>query len=314
MRQVGGAQAVADGRHFHHHDIRPPAVPAADAAIPTDLDEYLFDLKGFLLLPGVLSAQEVAEGNSLIDTIPRDLPRGGWHGWVQREDHPEHRGISYQQVYELGGVFERMIDHPRYLNYLLRFVGGHETHDHYHGPAAVDENFFSIRGPGEAIPVHSGGHEVSSRTGYRYHNGRFLCGEVNVLTAFTDIGTGDGATMVIPGSHKSNMIHPAFLRRDRAHEWSDKGGGSVEDVEEAVEVHMKAGDMLIFVDALCHGSARRTNPGERRISVYRYGSSWCRTRFGHAPSPELLARLGPMARKLVHPREPARPPGAPPRW
>src|SRR5687767_1668109 len=85
--RVGGAQAVAEGRLFHHHDIRPPAVTAADAAIPTDLDEYLFDLKGFLLLPGVLSAQEVAEGNALIDTIPRDLPRGGWHGWVQREDH-----------------------------------------------------------------------------------------------------------------------------------------------------------------------------------------------------------------------------------
>jgi len=304
---------VAEQR-FHHHHIVPPQIAQPDAQIPSDLDEYLFDLKGYLLLPGLLSAEEVAEGNALIDAIPRDLPRGGWHGWVQREDHPEHRGTSYQQIYELGGLFERMIDHPRYLNYLLRFIGGQDTHDHYHGPLAIDENFFTIRGPGEAIPVHSGGHEMASRTAYRYHNGRFLCGEVNILTAFTDIGPGDGATMVIPGSHKSNMIHPAFLRRDRVQEWSNKGGGSADDVEGAIEVHMKAGDALLFVDSLCHGSARRANPGDRRITVYRYGSAWNRTRFGHQASPELLARLNPLARRIVHPRDPIRPPGAEARW
>jgi hypothetical protein len=301
------------GERFHDHHIAPPQVACPDAAVPSELDEYLFDLNGFILLRGVLSPEEVAEGNALVDAIP-PLQRGEWQGWMQREDHPEHRGVSYQQVFELGGVFERMIDHPRYINYLFRFIGGHETHDHYHGPAAIDEAFFSVRAAGEAIPVHSGGHEMASRSAYRYHNGRFLCGEVNVLTAFTDIGPGDGATMVIPGSHKSNMIHPAFLRRDRPLEWSDKGGGSAEDVECAIEVHMRAGDMLLFVDALCHGSAKRTNPGERRISVYRYGGSWFRTRFGHQPSPELLEGLNPLARKLVLPREPIRPPGAPARW
>lgn len=292
----------------------PPPLLDASAVAPSALDEYLFDLRGYLLVPGFLDAAEVAEGNALIDSIPGDLPRAGWHGWVQREDHPEHRGISYQQIYELGGVFERMIDHPRLLNTLDRFVGGHDTHDRYQGPMAIDENFFSVRGPGEAIPIHAGGHELASRSGYRYHNGRFLCGEVNVLTAFSDIGAGDGATMVIPGSHKANFIHPAFLLRDQAHEWSNEGGGSAEDVEGAIEIHLRAGDALVFVDALCHGSAKRQNPGERRISVYRYGSGWCRTRFGHQPSPEALQRLGPLARKLVQPRDPLRPPGAAPRW
>ena len=40
----------------------------------------------------VLTKEEVADANARIDTIPRSLPRKGWHGWVQREDHPEHRG------------------------------------------------------------------------------------------------------------------------------------------------------------------------------------------------------------------------------
>lgn len=299
---------------FHDHRAAPPALAFPDAVLPTALEEYLFDLRGYLIIPGLLTAAEVAQANRLIDAIPRDLLRGDWHRWVQREDHPDHRGISYQQVYELGGAFERMIDHPRLLGLLDRFVGGHDTHDRYHGPLGIDEAFFTIRGPGEAIPIHAGGHELASRSAYRYADGRFLCGEVNVLSAFTDIGPGDGATMIIPGSHKSNFVHPAFLRRDRAREWSNDGGGSADDVEGAIEVHMNAGDALLFVDALCHGSAKRTNAGERRIAVYRYGSGWGRTRFGHQPSPEALARLNPVARRIVQPREPIRPPDAAARW
>jgi len=77
---------------------------------------------------------------------------------------------------------------------------------------------------------------------------------------------------------------------------------------------MKAGDAIVFADATCHGSAKRVNPGERRITVYRYGSSWNRTRWGYHASPELLARLNPLARGIVHPQEYVRPPGTPARW
>lgn len=298
---------------FHDHRPLPPVVNVPGARVPTDLDEYLFDLNGFVVLRGVLSAEQVADANARIDTIPRALPRLGWHGWVQREDHPEHRGISYQQVYELGGAFEQMIDHPNYINYVLRFIGGHDCFDYHHGPAFIDENFFSIRGPGEAIPLHAGGHDICKRMAFRYHNGRFQCAQINVLIAFTDIGPGDGATMVIPGSHKSNMIHPEFLRK-KTNEWGEGAGGSVDGVAGAVEVHMKAGDAIVFVDATCHGSAKRINGGERRISVYRYGSSWNRTRWGYHASPELLARANPFARKLVHPQDYIRPPGTAARW
>jgi Phytanoyl-CoA dioxygenase (PhyH) len=291
-----------------------PRIEFPNGRIPTELDEYLFDLQGFVLIRGALSAAEVAEGNRLIDTIPRSVPRGGWHGWVQREDHPEHRGISYQQVYEMGGVFERMIDHPSHINYVMRFVDGQHTFDMHHGPLFIDEHFFTIRGPGEAIPLHAGGHDTCKRITYGFKGNRFACGQVNVLTAFTDIGPGDGATMVIPGSHKSNITHPAFKRPTRQNEWGDGGGGSVDGVEGAIEVHMKAGDAIVFVDSTCHGSAKRVNPGERRITVYRYGSSWNRTRWGYHASPELLGRLNPFARKLVHPQDYVRPPGTPARW
>jgi hypothetical protein len=283
--------------HYDSHQITPPALRFPEARIPTDVEEYLFDLHGFVLLRGALSPAEVAACNTAVDTIPRSVPRNGWHGYIHRENHPEHRGISYQQIYEAGDAFERLIDHPSYINYVLRFVGGQDTFDYHHGPLFIDENFFNLRGPGESIPLHGGGHDRCKRTQYRYHNGRFMCGQVNVLIAHTDIGPGDGGTMVIPGSHKANIKHPAFLRK--ADVWGEQGGGSVDDVEGAMEVYMQAGDALLFVDACCHGSARRVNTGERRISVYRYGSTWNRTRWGYEPSEALLERLNPFPRQVV---------------
>ena len=73
---------------------------------------------------------------------------------------------------------------------------------------------------------------------------------------------------------------------------------------------MKAGDALLFVDAVSHGATRRTNPGERRVVIYRYGPSWAATRHGYRYSNELLERLTPARRKILEPIPP-RLPGSP---
>ena len=59
---------------------------------------------------------------------------------------------------------------------------------------------------------------------------------------------------------------------------------------------------------MLHGSARRTNPGERRIFITRYGPSDFRDRYGYGKSPELLARLTERRRRTLMPREPLLPP------
>ena len=75
-------------------------------------------------------------------------------------------------------------------------------------------------------------------------------------------------------------------------------------------VHLDKGDALLFVDGLMHGGSSRTNDGERRIVIYRYGPSWARTRFGYEYSGELLDRLPPERRRILEPVPPARPPAS----
>ncbi len=275
--------------------------------VPTDVEIYDFDLKGFLVLRGALDAKEVADCNEVLDrytTMEPPLAHGDWVGAVHAHTYSGTEGVNLQQIYEGGPAFERLIDHPSWIGKMKHFVGGQDTFDAKHGPLFIDENFASIRGPGDAIGIHSGGHERIKRNQFRYHNGRFFCGQVNILIALTDIGPGDGGTMVIPGSHKSNLINP-YLDRFGMGRTGDKTPGA-DGMPDAVEVHLQAGDALLFVDCIMHGSATRTNSGHRRILVYRYGPSWGNFRHPYYPSDELLERLTPEQRQIVLPQQPIR--------
>lgn len=268
---------------------------------PTDLETYLFDLRGYLVLENAIPPEDIAAINTTLDELETRVRAGEhWVGGVHAHSYvPDGRdGLNLQQIYEAGAPFERLIDNPAWIEKVKKFVGGEGTFDYHHGPLFIDENFANLRGPGEAIGLHSGGHNGTKRTQFRFHNGRFHCGQINILMALRDIGPDDGATMVVPGSHKANFQHPEF------EQFSMKGEEpSVDQVTGAMEVHLKAGDVLLFVDAISHGSAKRRNPGQRRIIVYRYGPSWGFFRHPYRPSPELLERLTPERRQIVWPHE-----------
>lgn len=189
--------------------------------------------------------------------------------------------VQLQQIYELP-PFETLIDHPAWIAAVKGFVGSPDDLDTNHGPVYIDENFFQITPQGEGTDIHSGGHKQTKRTQFRYHDGSFHNGQVNVLVAFDDIGPGDGGTMAVAGSHKQNF-EPPFL--------SETAGNTLEDVPGAEEIHLDAGDALLFVDSVMHSSATRTNTGERRFAVFRYGPSWGVSRRGYEPTEDLLDRL-----------------------
>jgi hypothetical protein len=267
----------------------------------TDMEEYLFDLNGYLVLKGALTPAQVEACNRTYDELEAANVEGrGWHGDVVVHNSGRQEGLIFQQLYEAGPVWEELLDHPAWYDKVVHFIGTDdpENFDGHHGPAFIDECFGTIRGPGGAQRLHSGGHVGTIRTQFRYHAGKFHCGQVNILMALTDIGPGDGATMVVPGSHKSNIRHPQTIELDRRGEEV-----SMDGVVGAIECHLEKGDALLFVDAIAHGSARRTNPGHRRIAVYRYGPSWGYFRLPYRPSPALLERLTGRRRGLVFPHQ-----------
>jgi hypothetical protein len=274
----------------------------AEAQAPSEREIFFFDLNGFVVLRGALGHAEVTDCNRVLDGL-QHLAKGEWAGRVHAHDYGGNEGLNLQQIYEAGEPFERLIDHPSWIEKIRHFVGGEGTFDYLHGPLFIDECLANIRGPGEAIGMHSGGFRGTLRTQFLVKDQRFHCGQVNVLIALSDIGPGDGATMVVPASHKANFCHPDFATAAM-----DEGQArSMDGVEGSIEVHLQRGDALVFVDALMHGSAARMNPGQRRIAVFRYGPSWGNFRHGYRPSGELLERLSERRRGIVSPQAPLSP-------
>jgi hypothetical protein len=257
----------------------------------SEIDRFNFDLNGYVILRNVISQNEIELLENELDTIP-DLKPNEWYGHIHRENYAPDRGRSYQQIYEAGPTYQSLINHPAYFEHVKEFLGNQDDFDSSLGPAYIDECFALIRGKGESIGIHSGGHKHTKRTQFSYHNGEFHCGQINIFIPLTNIGEGDGATVVIPGSHKSNLAHPgyqAILKNN------DKDKNSI-------EVHLNKGDVLLFVDAICHGSAERLNEGLRKVVIYRFGPAWGNSRFGYLPSKGLLENCTEEQRKIVQPQ------------
>jgi ectoine hydroxylase-related dioxygenase (phytanoyl-CoA dioxygenase family) len=111
-------------------------------------------------------------------------------------------------------------------------------------------------------------------------------GLIVVMYALKDVNEGDGGFVCVPGSHKAN--HPFYPNVDS---------------HLVVNPNPKAGDMLIFTEALVHGTRKWRSENLRRSLLYKYSpgySTW--------GNPQNLERLLPLATTDVQ-RSLLRPPG-----
>lgn len=262
---------------------------------PSALDDFLFDLNGYLVIKNAVESDLINRINQSIDSLP-EVSFGDWIGYSQRRDYTKDTGLELHQAIELGSPYEELIDHPSWINHVRRYCGEAES---YVAGLFIDESILSVRKSGGHHPVHSGGYQGALRGAYHYSNGVFRCGQCNIILALTDVHEGDGPTMVIPGSHKSNFPHP--LAGDYAK------GDRMDALPGAIPLYLNKGDALLFCDGVMHGGSSRVNPGERRVTIYRYGPVWGASRFGYMYSQELLERLTPERRKIVQPVKPLLP-------
>lgn len=266
--------------------------------------DYLFDLQGYLILRNAISPADLQEMNQWVDEhwsaienaqLPgKNVGSNQWIGNVELHSYGKDDGVNFQNIIEGAPVFERLIDHPAWTPLVRKYINPVNG-------VSIHENFLNVRGPGGFLYIHCGGHTPLQYLTFRNHNtGEWMVGQINVIMALQDIGPGDGPTVLVPGSHKSTEIHPRL-------EVDGKGLVAIDDHQAAgtalgmQEMYLKAGDALFFTDALTHGSAERTNPGHRRVVIYRYSPRFIRTRFNYEWSEGLLNRLTPERKQMIEP-------------
>ena len=270
--------------------------------------DYLFDLQGYLVLKNAIAPEDLNAMNQWVDKhqdyieTPGDKENTRWIGGVETHSYSKQDGVNFQNIIAGGPVFEKLIDYPTWTHLAKKYINADVN------GLSIHENFLNVRGAGGHLFIHCGGHAPLCYLTFRHHNtGEWMVGQINVLIALEDIGPGDGATVLVPGSHKATEIHPRLVVNGRG--VTSRNDMAAEGAIGMQEMHLKAGDALFFTDAITHGSAERKNDGHRRVVVYRYSPRVIRSRFNYELSDDLLQRLTPEQRNIMLPIPPRRIPG-----
>lgn len=239
----------------------------------SELDKFLFDLRGYLVLRRVIDRDVAHAMGAKVDE------------WGLAQSSEEERG-KIEAVFDWGQAFLDLIDHERTLPYLTEFVD----------PAPrLDNGYALFMIPGDrGLELHGGVADgkapwiPTSTTWYAVDGARITSGLTKVLWVLNDSPAGSGGFCCIPGSHKGRFAPP-----------SDDCEAEVA-AGRAVEMEVSAGDAIIHTEALVHGAMPWRGPGNRRVLVYKYVPGYVRY-LGQDWLPDDLAKLTDRQRQLVQP-------------
>jgi hypothetical protein len=247
----------ADGR---------PVVPM------TDEQRYLFDLKGWLCLPGLLAPDE-------LEAVREHVRR-------YRDD----RGaLPDYERWECSGAAQILLDHPAVVGVLNEMVSYQPlaTEDCY--GFRHDGSFCRFRKAGEEdFDPHSGaGMYAFVGNSHIYQNvpGRVHSGLTRVIWELNDVGPGDSASLLLSGSHKAAFPRPPHTNDRRCPLYETYS--------------CPAGSAIVFTESLVHSyGSLWTNAGHDRMAVFicynTVNSKWHRG----GPSAWVIEALAPKRQTL----------------
>lgn len=264
----------------------------------TDDERYLFDLNGFIVVPNLLSAQEVERANEaverqLVDGILELKERGedfslsggspAMEGTSRRLDGIGTIPLSWDRPF--CEPFREMIAHSRLRTYLDVIIGQGHRLDAGPGLMATDTG-------AEGHRLHGGGGQSNDIAFcYFFKNGKIYSGMIVVEIMLVDEGPDDGGLAVIPGSHKANLPCPERMLVGEGHRKFIK------------KIAVKAGDAVIFTETLTHGALPWKGSCQRRIVLSRYtpgAIAWHRMQH-KTTAPEYAADMTEEQRSLIDP-------------
>jgi Phytanoyl-CoA dioxygenase (PhyH) len=209
----------------------------------TDEERYRFDVQGFVVRRDVLTLGEVAELNDAVHSLglgspsSHDIMSQRFSGHLAR--HP---------------AFLTLLDHPAVIDLVVELCGPFARLDHAYG---------IVMDPGNVgLDLHGGGHAWDPAQYYTVDRAGMHTGLVAVQWAISGSRPGDGGFACVPGSHKAAFAPPRTL---------SLGHPLV------AEVALGAGDVVLFTEALMHGTLPWRGANQRRTLLFKYSpgsSSW----------------------------------------
>lgn len=230
------------------------------------------DEQGYLPLHGILTTAEAAAWRRRLQELAE--AEGEQAGL---EVHQEEGTVRLSNLIDKDPVFEKCITEPRLLGAIRHVLGPRFRLSSLNARAAQ---------PGQGLQgLHADWGEGVAPGDYR------VCNSLWLLTDFT---AENGATRVVPGSHRSRQVPRQAMDDPTA------------DHPDQVELLGPAGTVVVFNSHLWHGGTLNRSDSER-AAMHCY---YCRrdekqqTDQRKWLSPETVRRLSPEARAVVDVEDP----------
>lgn len=237
-----------------------------------ELQKYLFDLQGYLVIEDALGADEVAALNRLIDgqdlPPPDKSPRFGsaptlGSSLIRSESIVPDSMVQAEPSAPVGSGFLNwgqpfcdLLDHPAIMPMLRQRLGDAFRLDRLYGMTMrKGQGYGRLHADYGATAPDSG---VEPGEYFAFRSNQVYEGFIVVAWSLADAGPGRGGFCCIPGSHKSNYKLPQQI--------SD----NFEDAPQVIIPEMPAGSVILFSEALTHGTATWQADHERRTLLYKY--------------------------------------------
>ncbi len=226
----------------------------------TDEEIVLFDLKGYILFPAVLSADEMAPIREQCEKLRQD-----------KQSPPP------------GAAASALIDHPAIMRVLHTIIDD-ETPKIRLEHASL--NYRSQDDQHKGWSPHAGGKTFNPNYSYQYHDGRIYSGMPRVVWELNAVEKGTGGTAFIPGSHKSSFRKKLDV--------FDNPNSEVWDTYAC-----PPGSLLVFSEAVRHTASPWTQATPRMALFFLYNHINMRhTRPNFTD--EMLASLKPEQRRFFN--------------
>lgn len=239
--------------------------------------------QGFTILPALLSPEQCQ--------AVRDALAAHSQGLLGRNDFEGYRTERVYSLLARGPIFADLAEHPAILalldetlevNYLLSAGLSMDLHPG-ESPQAIhyDDSFYPV--PRPRPPISMG-----------------------VIWAIDEFTAENGATQIIPGSHKWGDPTPDGLPDEREIKTPRNGPAHREAHIEALESRltdalMPAGSALVFAGTLWHRGGGNHSGGRRLALTLQYCAPWARQQENMmlAVPPETTRTLSPRVRALM---------------
>lgn len=195
----------------------------------TEEQKYIFDMRGWLVLPALISAREA-------DEVKHHLYAGG---------------TGYT------GPAAELLDHPGVTGILNEILSTQEPAADYYN-FRCENSMVSIRSAGYAAGGTSTPHNVRPQQAnvlrYQFAGGRIYSGLTRVVWELNEVKKSDGGTRFVTGSHKANFPNPPSI---------------VEPDNPYLEAYeCPPGSVFLFTESLLHASTGWDNPDVDRVSIF----------------------------------------------